>query len=272
MDAREWNESLDQIISTIAEMIDLLKNESRRWATSPIFSTPLPSPATDSPPPTVTPTLPSPPTIFVTAPRVPSPVPPPPPKQACSTIPLAPKLAPTFSRKPISTTIETPTQKQAPRDVIPNSRCGALFKSISDLKLIEMWCPSQGPMPMRVEHTSKSLSTLFICYGFVSDEETDEVVTGKREWRPPWRLVMTAPNDTGQTEWRPPWSNTKFFQFHLKDKVDSSMVDCYVPSLNGVMRMHVGIAVHSSNVSFVYFTKSFICSLIKGGGDSHYLV
>ncbi|KAJ0927061.1 hypothetical protein HanRHA438_Chr04g0178421 [Helianthus annuus] len=121
------------------------------------------------------------------------------------------------------------------RDVMPNSRCGALFKSISDLKSIKMWCQSQGPMPMRVEHTSKSLSTLFICYGFVSDEEADEVVTGKREWRPPWRLVMTAPNDTGRTEWRPPWSNTKFFQFHLEDKVNSSGVDCYVPSLNGVM-------------------------------------
>ncbi|MFS7914284.1 hypothetical protein Hanom_Chr02g00151591 [Helianthus anomalus] len=33
-------------------MIDLLKNQSRRWATSPIFSTTLPSPAAASPPPT----------------------------------------------------------------------------------------------------------------------------------------------------------------------------------------------------------------------------
>ncbi|MFS7897169.1 hypothetical protein Hanom_Chr00s007159g01737031 [Helianthus anomalus] len=37
MDAHEWNESSDRIISTIEEMIDLLKHESQRWATSFIF-------------------------------------------------------------------------------------------------------------------------------------------------------------------------------------------------------------------------------------------
>ncbi|MFS7967299.1 hypothetical protein Hanom_Chr09g00784161 [Helianthus anomalus] len=68
MDAHEWNESLDRIISTIAEMIDLLKNESRRWATSPFFSTPLPSPAAASPPPTSAPVPTLPPPVSATAP------------------------------------------------------------------------------------------------------------------------------------------------------------------------------------------------------------
>ncbi|KAJ0838350.1 hypothetical protein HanRHA438_Chr16g0788081 [Helianthus annuus] len=68
MDAHEWKESLDRIISTIAEMIDLLKNESRRWGTSPIFSTPLPSPVAATPPPTSVPVPTLPPPISATAP------------------------------------------------------------------------------------------------------------------------------------------------------------------------------------------------------------
>ncbi|KAI7737990.1 LOW QUALITY PROTEIN: hypothetical protein M8C21_022836, partial [Ambrosia artemisiifolia] len=34
---------------------------------------------------------------------------------------------------------------------------------------------------------------------------------GRREWRPPWRAVETAPNAVGKVEWRPPWQPTSRF-------------------------------------------------------------
>ncbi|KAJ0508823.1 hypothetical protein HanIR_Chr11g0521641 [Helianthus annuus] len=33
-------------------------------------------------------------------------------------------------------------------------------------------------------------------------------VRRRREWRPPWRSIETAPNATGKIEWQLPWRNT----------------------------------------------------------------
>ncbi|KAJ0850466.1 hypothetical protein HanPSC8_Chr13g0581151 [Helianthus annuus] len=56
MDAHEWNESLDRIVSKIAEMIDLLKNRPRFQAPAIVATTTTPPTTVADPPPNPTPT------------------------------------------------------------------------------------------------------------------------------------------------------------------------------------------------------------------------
>ncbi|XP_021994265.1 uncharacterized protein LOC110890929 isoform X1 [Helianthus annuus] len=164
MDAHEWNESLDRIISTIAEMIDLLKNESRRWATSPIFSTPLPSPAAASPPPTFAPVPTLPPPVSATPPTASKtaskPVLPTPtsasksvPKQAASTIPLV-------MPKPTITILHTRLRKAG--NSLPTEKNMILVKGVIEKR---EWRP-----PWHFTTTYPN-------------------VVGHTEWRPPWRNI-----------------------------------------------------------------------------------
>ncbi|MFS8034125.1 hypothetical protein Hanom_Chr17g01577541 [Helianthus anomalus] len=182
MDAREWNESLDRIISTIAEMIDLLKNESRRWATSPIFSTPLPSPAAASPPPTFAPVPTLPPPLSATAPTTSAT-----PKQAARIALLPPKSAPFTVTKPTTPPTSYPREDTFMRDLKISYKASATTPS---------------KMTTMILATKKMKFASF------------NTANGRREWRPPWRPVETAPNATGRIEWRPPWQTV----FVLEDK------------------------------------------------------
>ncbi|KAJ0535866.1 hypothetical protein HanIR_Chr09g0435261 [Helianthus annuus] len=159
MDAHEWNESLDRIISTIAEMIDLLKNESRRWATSPIFSTPLPSPATASPPPTpaLVPTLPPP--ISATAPTNSAT-----PKQAPRIALLPPKSAPFTVTKPTITILVTRLRK-----------AGNSFPAEKNMM------PVKGVIEKGEWRPPWHFTTTY------------PNVVGRTEWRPPWRNIKFLP-------------------------------------------------------------------------------
>ncbi|MFS7936564.1 hypothetical protein Hanom_Chr05g00417041 [Helianthus anomalus] len=202
MDAHEWNESLDRIISTIAEMINLLKNESRRWATSPIFSTPLPSPAAASPPPTSAPVPTLPPPKPATTPPIPSPASAlkSPPQLAPSQMPTSPTITPIQSTQYLDASVQS--------DIILNS-----FKAISEFeekfgvnyKVTTYFSDTQ-------KHTTKCMGVI---YGIDLMCVIKEHI---REWRPPWRLVKTTPNAIGRVEWRPPWQKDKFSA--LEDKND----------------------------------------------------
>ncbi|MFS7945887.1 hypothetical protein Hanom_Chr06g00529401 [Helianthus anomalus] len=185
MDAHEWNESLDRIISTIAEMIDLLKNESRRWATSPIFSTPLPSPVAASPPPTSPIEPPSPASAIITPPASP-------PKIAPTPCTLVPSLR-MFASLPLVPILEN------------KKKCflGA-FVSISNT-LQEWSLETQGIIQQPCEDIIAEwkikvdfMSWFLVDFIRVSNEHTNE-------WRPPWRLANTSPNADGRFEWRPLW-------------------------------------------------------------------
>ncbi|KAJ0589873.1 hypothetical protein HanIR_Chr04g0191141 [Helianthus annuus] len=177
MDAHEWNESLDRIISTIAEMIDLLKHESRRWATSPIFSTPLPSPAAASPPPTSAPVPTLPPPVSATAPTTPRPIP-----------------------MNLHHQVDSPMthyDPQKPKLHIPrgNEKDDHMPKQTIILSPTSYGSDTGPPQTNHYKD-----------HFYVHNEAPIAYSAGKREWRPPWRPVETTLNATHRTEWRPPWS------------------------------------------------------------------
>ncbi|KAJ0855902.1 hypothetical protein HanRHA438_Chr14g0678471 [Helianthus annuus] len=200
MDAHEWNESLDRIISTIAEMIDLLKNESRRWATSPIFSTPLPSPATDSPPPKMAASISTSTIVNIqsTPEHQPEPAakivtlqPNPDPKPSAS-IPTNTKSS---THNTESLTRVAPPFKRTPSPISPPSLEMTGRATVKATTLITMATMLKTDV---ISTKTKKKTTTFIH------------ATVRREWRPPWHSVPTSPNTIGRVEWRPPWRNTKF--------------------------------------------------------------
>ncbi|KAJ0442150.1 hypothetical protein HanRHA438_Chr16g0753251 [Helianthus annuus] len=215
MDAHEWNESLDRIISTIAEMIDLLKNESRRWATSPIFSTPLPSPAAASPPPTVV--IKPPPSTVATFAIVP-----PPTSKTTEVASASPNICPTkkinhplnnkdggfgsqfTKRRFLGTngntmhylnvllpTSEKPFSSNSSKDY-------SKVKGAKVCLLPEMLQKAFQTNTSRCITSSKPRPT-------PDEEEAEQRAVEIREWWPPWRFTKTAPNGIVRVEWRPPW-------------------------------------------------------------------
>ncbi|KAJ0445085.1 hypothetical protein HanIR_Chr16g0839051 [Helianthus annuus] len=105
MDAREWKASMDRIESTLFETSNLLKKESRRWATSPIFSTS--PPVSVIAPPTLL-------TIAVSSPPTSVPIPSTPPAVVST---KTPKQA--FAATPLTTVIPKPTLKPIPTPLDP---------------------------------------------------------------------------------------------------------------------------------------------------------
>ncbi|MFS8003039.1 hypothetical protein Hanom_Chr13g01209201 [Helianthus anomalus] len=182
MDAHEWNESLDRIISTIAEMIDLLKKESRRWASSPIFSTPLPSRAAASPPPTSDPVTTLPPPVSATTPTTSATQ-----KQAARIALLPPKSAPFTVTKPTTPPTSYPREDTFMRDLKISYKVSATTPSKTTTMILA---------------TKKMKFTSF------------NSANRRRKWSPPWRPVETTPNATGRIQWRPPWQTV----FVLEDK------------------------------------------------------
>ncbi|KAJ0456271.1 hypothetical protein HanRHA438_Chr15g0711641 [Helianthus annuus] len=177
MDAREWKASIDRIESTLFEIINLLKEESRRWATAPIFSTPRPvsvnapptlSTIAASPPPTSVPIRSS-PLAFVSTVT---------PKQvnlATSSIPKPiPKVEYQFQHNMIFLpVVRKSTPQKAP--TIANCLLG----------------PPTVEWPYRTMNRNRTAPITGIAE--------------KRDWRPPWRSVATALNVAVRLEWRPPW-------------------------------------------------------------------
>ncbi|MFS7904266.1 hypothetical protein Hanom_Chr01g00034111 [Helianthus anomalus] len=154
MDAQKWNESLDQIESSIAWMIDILKNRPR-FPTAPPPKVPQPPPISAIEPLSV-----SPPYVVAS-----------PPKQVLVAVTPPPKTTPDTR----FTTSPPPTSP-----------------------------PVRSP-PLRL--TSMAASTPVFSPSLMNTASTyiKNVLTPRTEWRPPWRLVETAPNAIGRVEWRPPW-------------------------------------------------------------------
>ncbi|MFS7943940.1 hypothetical protein Hanom_Chr06g00506191 [Helianthus anomalus] len=206
MDAQEWNESLDRIISTLAEMIDLLKNESRRWATSPIFSTPQPSPAAASQPPTSATEPPSPASAIITPPALPPKVPPPsvfslmPPLISASTLPKTNPYTVFSASKPKQATLPVPFVQETNQPPAPKPT-QALEPKLTVIK--------KKRTNVKVAIEEPKLCSLFYHLTKLLFLNHIKWVAVKGEWRPPLRFVPTDPNVVGRLEWRPPWSTLK---------------------------------------------------------------
>ncbi|KAJ0920043.1 hypothetical protein HanRHA438_Chr05g0236521 [Helianthus annuus] len=205
MDAREWNASMDRIESMLFEMIGLLKNESRRWATSPIFSKPppisAPVPPSPAPEPLPTTTAIIPATKFTTFDQLAAPKPAlntspsptsavaQPPRQVSSATP-APKSALKLQTPPpyraSSPSISAPKRATLPQSVAP--------KTLS--------LPEPGASKIAATPTS------FAGHNFISLVQPTS--TAKREWRPLWSHGETALYVIVRLEWRPPWSIRSF--------------------------------------------------------------
>ncbi|KAJ0623847.1 hypothetical protein HanIR_Chr01g0036721 [Helianthus annuus] len=187
---------MDRIESMFFEMIGLLKKESRRWATSPIFSKPppisAPIPPSPTPKPLPTTTVIIPATKFTTF------------DQLTTTLALkqltAPKPAINTPPPPTSAVVQPPTQVSsatpAPKTALklqtpPPNRASS--PSIS--------APKQGTLPQSVAPKTLSLSepgaskiaatpTTFAGHNLISLVQPTS--TAKREWRPLWSHGETA--------------------------------------------------------------------------------
>ncbi|KAJ0481867.1 hypothetical protein HanRHA438_Chr13g0605891 [Helianthus annuus] len=231
MDAHEWNESLDRIISRIAEMIDLLKNESRRWATSPIFSTPLPSPAVASPPPTSAPVPTLPPPVSATAPTTSVT-----PKQAARIALLPPKSAPFTVTKPTTPPTSYPREATFMRDLKisykaslhPKFRVNNYTPFTKKEKMVNAVTKTlHYEHYVKDYHHEKSSSKEMVTPSFnhylpfhvnngillIVNEALLERLVEKHDWRPPWRFTKTTLNAIERVEWRPPWGHQVLSKF-----------------------------------------------------------
>ncbi|KAJ0443583.1 hypothetical protein HanIR_Chr16g0822381 [Helianthus annuus] len=214
MDAREWNASMDRTESMLFEMIGLLKNESRRWATSPIFSKPSPisalippSPASE-PLPTTTAILPA--TKFITF------------DQLTTTLALeqlaAPKPALNTSPSPTSAVVQPPTQVY-PATLAPKTALKLQTPPPNRASSPSVSAPKRATLPQSVAPKTLSLQepgaskmaatpTSFEGHNLISLVQPTS--TAKREWRPLWSHGETALYVIVRIEWRPPWSIRSF--------------------------------------------------------------
>ncbi|KAJ0866389.1 hypothetical protein HanRHA438_Chr12g0551111 [Helianthus annuus] len=210
MDAHEWNESLDRIISTIAEMIDLLKNESRRWATSPIFSTPQPSPAAASPPPTSATEPPSPASAIITPPALPLKT-----AQTPSLVPV-PKsvhVAVSTSARKSASSLPKPTLFYPPIYTISTSikPTVATLTSVFNQKATHAMEKNGSIVYLEGEDFDNRMLNHFVWK--IKRGSPNVEATGETDLQPrvvahlKWRLrpVATAPYEIVRLEWRPPW-------------------------------------------------------------------
>ncbi|KAJ0578456.1 hypothetical protein HanRHA438_Chr04g0194971 [Helianthus annuus] len=181
MDALEWKASMDRIESTLFEIINVLKMESQRWATSPIFSTPSP--------------------VSIIAPPTSVPVPSPPPTTHSS---MTPKQASVTNQPPKKNfrhhtsnnhcSIPTPL---ASKPIPASPRKATTTKSSSKPK----------PTPSLIQASMVSSGLSKVVYTRTTTNQVTQIngATPNRDWRPPWGFIKTAPNAAGRTEWRPPW-------------------------------------------------------------------
>ncbi|KAJ0535865.1 hypothetical protein HanIR_Chr09g0435251 [Helianthus annuus] len=228
MDAREWKASMDRIESTLSEIINLLKMESQRWATSPIFSTPPPVSviALEAKSRTL------PPPVSSTPPHVPSLVSahePPSPASATTTSSAqttAPGPVPKFVHVAIHASdpffppiYMTQTLKQAPtlggedyeRPMHAVISYGVRQIAISFLKKNVLFhLPGEDVNNRMIHHLGKEFKRRI----------TTKREAEKREWRPPWQPNKTVSNATARTDWRPPWSS--IFRLHILEDKDCS--------------------------------------------------
>ncbi|MFS7948421.1 hypothetical protein Hanom_Chr06g00559821 [Helianthus anomalus] len=200
MDALEVKATFSRIESTLLEMINLLKMESQRWATySHTASAATPPPAS----------LPPQPTLSITPPPKTKPSPelftPPPPKRIYLTNPSDPTpllLIPMNLHHHKIDFHLTCYAKQPPN-----------FSSFLMLAT-HTFCFLENDNHMPKQTILLSLSNGMdigpsqVCHYrdhfHVNTKAPTAYFAVKREWRPPWLVVITSSNAKGRVEWQPP--------------------------------------------------------------------
>ncbi|KAJ0602652.1 hypothetical protein HanRHA438_Chr03g0142101 [Helianthus annuus] len=171
-----YEELLDQIQLSLQRMIDIIKTPPPTSAHEP------PSPASTITTPPVTALVPPPVSAATPQPAsllLPQPIPQQTPPQALKTVPKPvppePKTAPNQSPSTMPSLVQKPTP--------------TVFRT--QLK------KTMNLVPTGMEMTRVTC------------------VLERREWRPPWRAVVSAPNAVGRLEWRPPWSVSRIMSRFL---------------------------------------------------------
>ncbi|KAJ0947310.1 hypothetical protein HanRHA438_Chr01g0013831 [Helianthus annuus] len=161
MDAREWKASMNRIESTLFEIINLLKEESRRWATAPIFS--IPRPVFVNVPPTSSPAAATPPTTAT-------------PKPTLKPIPTP--LAPTLVLSPQKATVTKPSSKPTPTQIlIKTSMVSSRLKKVVSSPPTTKQMASIKGVVKKLEWRPP--------WRYI---ETAPNATVRVEWRPPWSI------------------------------------------------------------------------------------
>ncbi|MFS7917455.1 hypothetical protein Hanom_Chr03g00189281 [Helianthus anomalus] len=139
----------------------------------------------------------------------------------------------------------TPLQQKSPRSRSTSLILSHIFLNMDSiakchLNSISWWCPTPGtsPSPSHGNCIYNNLVTTSNCFSLVSREEVDKGEAEKREWRPPWCLILeTAPNTTVRVEWRPPWftpSRIRIFDLRTS-RVQVGWIDvCLIQSTHEV--------------------------------------
>ncbi|MFS8027004.1 hypothetical protein Hanom_Chr16g01493361 [Helianthus anomalus] len=178
MDAQTLSkhELFNQIESSIARMIHILKIRPRFQAPTIAAAT-----ATTTPPPTIVDPPPKPATPLVT--RLPHPT------STSSVVQSpAPNIAPVPVLKPTSSHehFAPPHHPLSNRQITPTTISTHVF--------------STPPCQQDNQNSQQD------------NESSREGVADEREWHLPWRPVVTAPNAVGRLEWHPPWASQRLGQ------------------------------------------------------------
>uniref|UniRef100_A0A251T543 Uncharacterized protein n=1 Tax=Helianthus annuus TaxID=4232 RepID=A0A251T543_HELAN len=249
----QWmNESLAKLESQLQTLLNEFRSIRTKWEApqtniqSPTPPTPISTTAQPVPLPATTTVKPNPKsTTFGQLTTVSDAVPP--PKQSPLANPLAPTPAPTSSSEPSQ---PFPDSNKLLQVINKPALCEAINKSnfgleVEDLEVDLLVHPCSKENEYYVNdskyntfHHMGSADVAYGCYASIAEKinlvplEMDEkdkaegATNGRREWRPPWRPVETAPNAIGRIEWRPPWRI--FFPF-LRTRTFSTGRDCCVP-------------------------------------------
>ncbi|KAF5779690.1 hypothetical protein HanRHA438_Chr12g0573751 [Helianthus annuus] len=249
----QWmNESLAKLESQLQTLLNEFRSIRTKWEApqtniqSPTPPTPISTTAQPVPLPATTTVKPNPKsTTFGQLTTVSDAVPP--PKQSPLANPLAPTPAPTSSSEPSqpfpdSNKLLQVINKPALWEAINKSNFGLEVEDL-EVDLLVHPCSKENEYYVNDSkyntfHHMGSADVAYGCYASIAEKinlvplEMDEkdkaegATNGRREWRPPWRPVETAPNAIGRIEWRPPWRI--FFPF-LRTRTFSTGRDCCVP-------------------------------------------
>ncbi|MFS7955386.1 hypothetical protein Hanom_Chr07g00642011 [Helianthus anomalus] len=172
------HELFEQIESSIARMIDILKNRPRFQAPAIETASATTTPAQNTVPP----------------------------------LKPASKLAPSSS-KPTPT-----RNKSSPRNTNSSTWVAPPLKRLSldpPLFLVLVGAATIMVTTPIIVGGTKTIRTMLkvVVTSVIKKKKLESFVgvTGRREWHPPWRSIDTSPNATGRLEWRPPWHIQKHF-------------------------------------------------------------
>ncbi|KAJ0519926.1 hypothetical protein HanIR_Chr10g0453751 [Helianthus annuus] len=157
------------------------------------------------------PPVPSPVTRICTKPPSLSPTPPP---SAATPPPLLPTPSTTEQnsthKQPLLTTSVAPKISLATAPQYAPSSV-ELSAPITTLTPFSVHAEMQSPRQQLPTRTGKNISSHELYKSIFSeeevlkgDEEAEERATRKREWRPPWLVIVTSSNANRKVEWQPP--------------------------------------------------------------------